>query len=360
MAPTFLRAMRHAWRILPAAVLVITAACSDDVPTSPAVQPRAAATGLDIVSAVALEGFLDAEVNLSEARDVNDLRMVVGYSSHGQGIRAALWDNSQFATELPTLGGGSIAEGISMDGAVIVGGSGVVQGDGSEKWSAVRWLKPAGSWVVDALPNPLGATSCGARDVSDDGTTIGGVCRIADSDHAVVWQNGVARDLGAGYLNGVNNTTATGVTHTPQQTPVTWDLTVGTPTATPIGSLGGLSGNAKGIDALGTVVGVSQNATSDERPFMYTAKKGMIELPMLPNTNFAIANAVEGDRIVGMSHFGSSSSHATLWQKGKVVNLGALPGYISAAAWAVTPGGLVAGYSSPDYGPYRATLWTLK
>lgn len=364
MAPTALRATRHARRLLPTLAFIITAGCSDDGPVAPDSAtdgPLAAAAGLDVVSVVALEGFLEADVNVSEARDVNDLGMAVGYSSYGVGLRAALWDDSRFAIELPGLGGTSIAGGVSADGTVIVGGAGAPQADGSNKYYAVRWLKPGASWVVDPLSYPFGATSCGASKVSDDGTTVGGVCDFEDGDHAVVWQNGAVRDLGRGYLYDVTGTAAAGVIHTPQQTPVVWDLTAGAaPDPTPIGSLGGLSGSAKGIDAEGTVVGFSEDPTRELTPFVYTPRKGMVALPLLPNTNFASGNSVSGDRIVGWSHFGSSSTHATLWQKGKVVNLGALPGYESATAWSVSPGGTVVGFSSNSYGPYRATMWKLK
>lgn len=362
MAPTRQRAMQYARRLLPALGMIITAGCSDESPLAPdraASAPLMAAAGLDVVSIVALEGFLDAAGNTGEARDVNDRGQVVGYSSHGVGTRAALWDNSRFPTELATLGAGSMAEAISADGAVIVGWS----SDGTNNY-AVRWVKPAADWVIDALPYYPTATSCGASDVSEDGTVIGGQCELADGQHVIVWQNGAVRDMGKGYLAGVTADGVASTRYSPEPTAVLQSIAgisnpFEPPPATPLGTLGGVRSNAKGYDAAGSVVGISSNAAGDDRPFLWTAKKGMVDIGTLAGTTFAIPRAVSGDRIVGSSHAGSTS-YATLWQKGKVVNLGTLPGYESSAASAISPGGMVAGYSSAAPGGYRATLWKLK
>jgi probable HAF family extracellular repeat protein len=362
MAPTAPRSTRHARRLLPTLGVVFMIACGDETPLAPrepAGAPLAAAAGLDVVSVVALEGFLDAAINTSEARDVNDRGQVVGFSSHGVGSGAALWDNSRFATELPSLGGTSMAGGISADGSVIVGGS----YDGTS-YHAVRWVKPGAVWVVDALPYPYGATSCGASDVSADGTVIAGECDLPDGDHVIVWHNGAVRDMGKGYLGGVSADAAAGTIYTPQSTAVRWSLdgssSPGSPAvATPIGTLGGTYSNAKGIDASGSIVGITTNAANEERPFLWTARKGMVDVGLLAGTGLAIPKDIAGDRIVGSSYAGSTA-HATLWYRGKVADLGALPGYEGANAWAVSPGGLVVGWSTDYYNAHRATMWRLK
>jgi len=357
MAPTLLRAMRHAWRMLPAAGLVVAAACSDDTPTStdsPAAQPLAAAAGLDVVSVTALEPFLDASVDRSEALDANDLRQVVGYSfnSYNDKERAALWDNSRYPIDLGSLGVSSRAEAISADGSVIAGNS----YDGTAM-HAVRWVKPAGTWVIDSLPSPKDNNGCVAVDVSSDGTVIGGVCTMPDGNHAIVWQNGAMHDLGTGQLSGVNSAGQAAVTRI--AAPFRAQIRTTSGGITELGTLGADPSSAYDIDEQGNVVGYSRVLGGDVRGFLWTPKKGMTELPMLPGTTDVTPMGVAGDRIVGVSGDGGSKAYATLWQKGKVVDMGPLPGHISAIARSVTPGGIAVGVSLGT-GSMRGTIWTLK
>ena len=357
MAPTPVRATRRAWRLLPALVVVLAAACNDRnevlAPTPASLTPRAAAGGMPAVTVVGLEPLVDASRNFSEAVDVNDLSQVVGVSAGASGLeRAVIWDNTPYPIDLGVLDETSRAYAIGADGSTIVGTS-----MSNQQTVAVRWIRPAESWVIDMLPRYPSATSCTARDVTVDGTIVGD-CLVAGVSHAMIWQNGVVRALGLGSARSVNAAgQIVGVSATEPVQALLW-----TPagSATALGTLGGNRSAAFGVDASGHVVGASDDASgaSRYRAFLWTPKKGMVDLGSL--TTSSVAVATNGTQIVGFSEAApNAAQHATLWQRGKIVDLGVLPGYERSTASSLNGRGQVVG-TSGAFDISRATMWTVK
>ena len=77
-----------------------------------------------------------------------------------------------------------------------------------------------------------------------------------------------------------------------------------------IGSLGGFTSIAFGINELGQVVGWSHTPTGEQHAFLWTASGGMQALGGL-SIALSINNA---GQIVGYSELPSGALHATLWE----------------------------------------------
>jgi probable HAF family extracellular repeat protein len=60
--------------------------------------------------------------------------------------------------------------------------------------------------------------------------------------------------------------------------------------------------------------------------------------------------------VVGWSETAGGSTHAFLWEKGKMTDLGTLPGGTSSSATALNDAGQIVGWSETD-GARRAFLW---
>jgi probable HAF family extracellular repeat protein len=75
-----------------------------------------------------------------------------------------------------------------------------------------------------------------------------------------------------------------------------------------LGTLGGNSSSASGINDRGQIVGFSTTASGDFHAFLY--ENGvMTDLGTLPGSNFSVANGINnrGDVV------GASGGHAVLW-----------------------------------------------
>ena len=335
-----------------AGALTVSIGCGDrTVPTAPTLGDQAALAaggggGRSIVkSIVGLEPLFDAATNLSFALNVSDLGQVVGTSSNSAGdLQAVIWEGSTFASPLGSTF--SSVSGISPDGSVIVGRVG---------GTPVRWVKVNGVWTELALPGQVGV--CFTVVIAGDGT-IAGTCEIGKGPPSVVvWRNGVLTELGTGSAIAVNANQQVLVQVGDES--FIWDLRTNPMTVTPIGTLGGTGTTATDINDFGQVVGGSQNSTGDLRPFLWTAKKGMVDLGTIGGSRGMASAINNAGQIVGLSDLqGTTAVHATYWYKGKIHDLGVLSGYESSFATDISASGQVVGGSGID-SDQRATLWTL-
>ena len=343
-----------------AGALAFSIGCADSAgPTAPALGDRASLAGSSgggggavVKSIVGLEPLFEANSNFSTALRVSDLGQVVGSSNsatanYGQ---AVIWEGSTFAQAIGPEGAvESRATGILPDGSVIVGFVGQ---------TAVRWVKLNGGWTKFDLPGQdLAITSCFAVDISGDGT-IAGTCSFSSGgSRVVVWRNGIMTDLGAGDAIAVNSNQQ--VLVRVGEVPFIWDVRTNPVTVVALGSLGGTSTVAIDINDLGQVVGTSQNTSGVFRPFLWTPRKGMVDLGTigagLRGQAWGINNS---GQIVGLSDVEGTVGHATYWYKGKVYDLGVLPGYTASSATSINATGQVVGGSSGGVN-HRATLWNL-
>lgn len=350
--------IRITQRIVAASAIAVSIACSDGIgPAAPVLsdQPSLAAGsggGALVKSIVGLEPFFTAALNQSLALQISSLGQVVGQSNSATSnyLQAAIWEGSTYAFALGPDGAiDSRATAILPDGSVIVGHIGEV---------AVRWLKVNGVWTSFDLPGQTFGDECRADDIASDGTIVGTCIFASAPQHVVLWQNGIMKDLGEGVAIAVNRNQQI-VVQTGGES-VLWDLRTNPMTVTALGTLGGSGSTARDINDLGQVVGSSRNSADVLRPFLWTARKGMVDLGTLGAGLLGQANAInDNGQIVGSSRVQGLVTHATYWYKGKIQDLGVLPGYETSSATGLNSAGQIVGVSSATGANVRATLWTL-
>ncbi len=116
-----------------------------------------------------------------------------------------------------------------------------------------------------------------------------------------------------------------------------------------LGTLGGRSSQAFGLNLRGVVVGVAQCADGARHAFL--AKNSSVrDLGTLPGGTFSQAYAINADGLaVGVSNRSLPYKHAVCWRGGRAYDLGLLPGGMTSSAQAVNARGQVAGYAdTPD------------
>lgn len=320
----------------------------------PAVEPALAANTagpLAVESIMGLEPVLGAATNFGQAHDINDLGMVVGFAATTGDVHAVIWypGVSAFAQDLGTLPGGSTsaAHAINEAGTVIVGSSATAGFD----THAVRWVNVNGNWIIQDLGTLPGGTSSLAFDVADDGSIVG-VDNGPAGSRGFLWQNGVMTDLGPAGLVQARAVNASGQVagNNANNHAVLWTASTG---AIELGTLGGSSSFAAAMNVSGEIVGGSNN-----RAFLWTPRKGMVDLGTLGGPGSLASGINAAGEVVGTSHATETVEHAFLWAKGKMLDLGVLPGYSTSGASAINNENQIVGSSG---GPaLRATLWTVK
>ncbi|MGB8010684.1 MAG: Ig-like domain repeat protein [Terriglobales bacterium] len=130
-----------------------------------------------------------------------------------------------------------------------------------------------------------------------------------------------------------------------------------------LGTLGGDSSAAFGINASGQVVGqANSSAGGPGQAFLWSKSGGMIDLGNLGGAS-SVANAINASgQVAGQSDLASAFTSAFLWTKNAgLQNLGALPGAETSGANAINSAGEIAGWSSnAATGSDDAIVWTEK
>ena len=277
---------------------------------------------------------------------INDYGTVVGASDMGEidpltglrQIRAVLWNSRGKIHDLGTLGG-----------------------SGSVAWAVNNAGQVTGN-ALNEIPDDF--------NLNMDFGIVG-----ATQTHAFLWQNGVMRDLGTlggpdsgpfainerGQVVGLSatNSFVNPTTGLPTIDPFFWDGN----RMVDLGSLGGTYGVAVDLNNRGQVIGNALLEGDEiQRAFLRPGRDGkMIELPTLGGTrNEAKAINNAGD-VTGAARFaGDALSHPVLWAKGKVIDLGVVPGDLCAEGMAINSKRQIVGFSNHDHcGPPHAHgfLW---
>ncbi len=286
---------------------------------------------------------------------------------------------------LGDLPGGDIsstATGVSDNGSVVVGFSGVTdQGGGSRE--AFRWTSAGGMVGLGDLPG--GFFRSKAEGVSADGSVVVGTGGIDGSIEAFRWTSGTGM-VGLGQLPGGRpvDSTAEGVSAdgsvvvgrgiAPGAEPGQGSAHIEAyrwTSGTGMVGLGDLQGGdywsqASGVSADGNVVvGFSYNASFDFEAFRWTSATGMVGLGDLPGGGFDVrANDVSADGNVVVGNGSSATGpEAYYWTSaGGMMGLGYLPGRdAESRAYGVSADGIVVvGQSQADAGSAssEAFVWT--
>jgi probable HAF family extracellular repeat protein len=351
------RVYYHRMRLLFAILVSVAPGCADRPgPVAPITDSAAASakqTGpLAVKQIIGLEPLI-AGAPSSRAMDLNDLGHVVGVSADS----AVRWnpDSSLFPEALPSPAGfvSATAHAINATGTIITGFGLTTSLD--ER--ALRWVRTNDTWVVQEL-GTLGGPESQAFDIADDGSIVG----ISDAptlgQRGFLWQNGVMQNLsiiGMEDARAINNLGQIVGRATSGEalvwTPFEGSHLLGTP--------GSTASIALDINDQGEVVGFAESNANPNVAFFWTPKKGVVQLGSLGGHSLAAGINARGE-IVGLSVNEFGAPHAVLWAKGKMLDLGVLPGHEESGAEAINNNGEVVGSSFAPAVTRRATLWRLK
>jgi probable HAF family extracellular repeat protein len=196
------------------------------------------------------------------------------------------------------------------------------------------------------------------NDIPDEFSDLG-----ATQAHAFLWQKGVMQDLGTlggpdsgSYaINERGQVVGWALTDSinsfsglPVQDPFFWDGT----RMIDLGSFGGTTAVAVDLNNRGQVIG-NALLQGDEihRAFLWPGRGGkMIKLPTLGGTlSEAKAINTAGD-VTGAARLpGDTLSHPVLWTKGKVIDLGVVPGDLCAEGMAINSKQQIVGFSNHEH-----------
>jgi probable HAF family extracellular repeat protein len=126
-----------------------------------------------------------------------------------------------------------------------------------------------------------------------------------------------------------------------------------------LGTLGGTSSMAQGVNASGAVVGFSANAFSSTDAFLYCDGDGLMDDLAMPGSSASTAAAISrAGYVAGAMHTaGNIARHAFLYKAGVMLDLGTLGGF-SSAATGISPSGVqVVGQSRTATGVQHAFVY---
>lgn len=253
-------------------------------------------------------------------------------------------------TDLGTLRHGSArVHGINSAGQA-VGASGFPHGGDTH---AFFWQKQGGMRDLGTLP---GGDYSAAFGINDSGQ-VAGTSNTGDSMHGFTWSSATGlRDLGT--LPGANASQAFAINNHGQVAgasgthAVIWNNAV----VQDLGTLGGATSEAHGINTSGVAVGFSDTASDGQRAFIWHDGT-MTQLGTLPGDASSRADYInDAGMVVGASE-GSGGVRAFMWtEQAGMQPLASLSGSSYSEAFGINNAGQIVGQAGSSLGT-RAVLW---
>lgn len=263
---------------------------------------------------------LDRSQNAT-ATGLNDKGQVVGAGAFGDTgrVHPFIWSKQAGLFDLLPLGDAPFAEALDVNNHGVAVGDSYLDPANSLPFHAVRWTGPGNGLDLGSL----GAGQSFAVAINDAGLIAGTSILSPDVFHAFAW------------------------------TPATGLIDIGT-----LG--GGSQSEARAVDELGKIAGNAIIAGGRSRAFLWTRSGGIRDL----GTAGGVASSVLGmsslGRIAGSVQTSRGRDHAMTWtQRHGMQDIGALPGGLTARAWAANDHGQVVGESAlKDPAVFHAFVWT--
>ncbi|HZM01173.1 MAG TPA: hypothetical protein VFD43_13075 [Planctomycetota bacterium] len=227
--------------------------------------------------------------------------------------------------------------------------------------------------TLSTLPPLPGHSQTLARDISDGGVVVGYSGPTSSPDKAVVWTNGQPHSLGTlgGAWSAANGISSSGqvvgwAMVEPGTTRFHGFLYDGSSLLDVGLMVGGVATELNDINSSGMAVGNGQVIEGHFHAILVDREEGILDLGTLGGVTSEARAVSDAGHVVGGAQTGVRNDatfegierHAFLWHKGKMTDLGTLPGLIESRAMGVNSSGQVVGIaSSADVATSTAFLW---
>ena len=305
---------------------------------------------------------------------INNRGQIVGYGDGGTGSGGLLWTNGiafSLAFPYPTDTWLELI-GFNDDGQ-IVGGSAF---NGDFNFDPTVPVPHPVLWQqnnVQVLALAPGAIGGIAFAINEKGIIAGSAADAGLPNiigHAAVWNRGVPTDLGT--LPGDNRAVGKAINdkgdiagYSTNQTTSRYAALWSKGKVTKLGPLpGGTYSEAFAINKSRQVIGDGDAPDGNSHAILWSGGK-TIDLGTLPGGTYSVPGPKFGigpilndaGQAVGWGDVANGDTHAILWDNGKTIDLGTLPGGTNSKAEGINQNGQVVGYSNSASGHYHAILW---